>query len=454
MIVAGGTPAFAAEGDSLAVVSTGLTEGQAVGPRLIFHPVLTGDDLASVELFLNGKAVHTWTPVPTGLIFGSAANVSTPGVVPATVRLTDESGATAEATTDVRVDGDAPRPTAFSPAADATVHGSSVTFTPVGLPDDVAQVDLLNLSDSRVLATATAAPWSFTTALANTAGPLHLLLRFTDRAANSSTTDLYYKVDNLGPRVRIGWPWQNVVGAVPGGPNIGLTDSTTDTAGVDRVEWWSGGVQIPSIGTYDFGHTSRTIAFEVRAWDKLGNESITPVSVRVDATGPSVTSVTPAAGALLRGTYFHSTVKATDPSGLGWINVNGYSMDQPNSVVPLGKDGAKVWTWEVYDSFGNRSTLKRTVIVDNTKPALKVTKAPKNKAKVTGTVKVNASASDHNGVNRVELLVNGKVVAKDTKAGYTFSINPKKYGKTFKVQLRAYDRAGNSRTSSTYTWHR
>jgi hypothetical protein len=35
------------------------------------------------------------------------------------------------------------------------------------------------------------------------------------------------------------------------------------------------------------------------------------------------------------------------------------------------------------------------------------------------------------GVNRVQLLVNGKVAATDTKAGYSFKLNPKKYGKKF-----------------------
>jgi hypothetical protein len=69
------------------------------------------------------------------------------------------------------------------------------------------------------------------------------------------------------------------------------------------------------------------------------------------------------------------------------------------------------------------------VIVDNTRPALKVTKAPKSGAKVSGPVKITASATDRNGVNRVELVINGKVVARDVKAGYSFAIKAKKYGK-------------------------
>jgi hypothetical protein len=94
------------------------------------------------------------------------------------------------------------------------------------------------------------------------------------------------------------------------------------------------------------------------------------------------------------------------------------------------------------------------VIVDNTKPALTITSGPKNGAKVKGTVTVKASATDKNGISRVELLINGRLVAKDVKAGYSFAVNTKKYAKKIKIQLRAYDKAGNSRLTATRTWHR
>jgi hypothetical protein len=269
---------------------------------------------------------------------------------------------------------------------------------------------------------------------------------------------LSYSVDNQGPKITVGWPYgTTITGVVGGGSTTTPNVSAQDTAGVDHVEWWSEGALV-NTGTslvYGWGKISRTVAFEVRAFDRLGNESITPVTVRVDATGPTITSVTPTPGAFVRGTYYHSTVKASDPSGIGWGTLNGYGIDTTsNTVVPVGKDGTRVWTWIVYDSFGNPSTVKRTVTVDDTKPSLKVTSAPKSGAKVKGTVKVKASASDHNGVNCVELLINGKVVARDTTAGYSFSINTQKSGKKFTVQLRAYDKAGNSYTTSTRTWHR
>ncbi|GID95545.1 Ig-like domain-containing protein [Amorphoplanes digitatis] len=84
-------------------------------------------------------------------------------------------------------------------------------------------------------------------------------------------------------------------------------------------------------------------------------------------------------------------------------------------------------------------------------PTLSITKAPKSKAKVKGTVKVAVQAS---GIARVELLTNGKVIAKDTTSAYLLSVNPTKQPKTMKVRIRAYDKLGNVAYTGTRTWYR
>jgi Bacterial Ig domain len=81
--------------------------------------------------------------------------------------------------------------------------------------------------------------------------------------------------------------------------------------------------------------------------------------------------------------------------------------------------------------------VRRTVYIDNTAPSIAVTTAPKNNAKLTKKVTLKTKASDTYGVAKVQLLVNGKVAATDMKAGYEFTLNPKNYGKTFTVQMRA-----------------
>jgi hypothetical protein len=51
--------------------------------------------------------------------------------------------------------------------------------------------------------------------------------------------------------------------------------SAQDTARVGHVEWWSEGALVNTVTSlvYGWGTISRTVAFEVRAWDRLGNES-------------------------------------------------------------------------------------------------------------------------------------------------------------------------------------
>jgi hypothetical protein len=99
---------------------------------------------------------------------------------------------------------------------------------------------------------------------------------------------------------------------------------------------------------------------------------------------------------------------------------------------------------------GSLPTRWRTIRL----PARPAAHSARYGAKVSGTAKVMVSVSDRNGIGRIELLINGKVVAKDLEAGYAFSVNTKKYGKKIKIQLRAYDRAGNATTTATRTWRR
>jgi chitodextrinase len=108
--------------------------------------------------------------------------------------------------------------------------------------------------------------------------------------------------------------------------------------------------------------------------------------------------------------------------------------------------------WHAIDAAGNVGAVKRALIVDNKTPTVSIAKAPKNKATIAKTFKVTAKASDHNGITTVLLVINGKVVKTATTAGYTFTVNPKKYGIKFTVQVRAYDKAGNVKYSSTRTY--
>jgi len=464
LIVAGGGPALAAEAAPVAVTSTGLTDGQTVGSQSKFHPAWNTDaDVTKVSVYIDGEIAYTTKNWAAGLrVPLTPAQDGTRLLV--TVRAYDSTGAWAEASTTVIADETLPRASFFP--APGTLERGAFTITASDVSEDVAEIALVS-PDGVKVATVTSAPW--TIMYDSVAGPPGVHIAVTDRAGNTRQYPGYV-LDNTPPTIRELDFFGHPVGRVRGWTQISVPLS--DSSGVNHDEWRVDGVLAQSRPapanpnqwydgstlTYDFGTTQRTSTLQVLARDRAGNESTKTFTVVVDATGPSITSIAPANGTLLRGSQITSTMRATDPAGIAdAVLNNSYWADDPNHLtvaIPAGSDGRKALTWKVHDRLYNDSTITRYVIVDNTKPILKVTKAPKNGTKVKGTVKVTVSATDHNGINRVELLINGKIVAKGPTSGCSFSINTKKYGKKIRVQLRAYDNAGNRTSTTTRTWHR
>ncbi|MEV4636370.1 S8 family serine peptidase [Actinoplanes sp. NPDC049548] len=199
------------------------------------------------------------------------------------------------------------------------------------------------------------------------------------------------------------------------------------------------------------------------AVDKAGNYTYLTRTLVADNDPPSGGSVGPAGGTKVRGTFTSTVAGVTDASGVAkaelWANGKyvGADKNAPYALtVRTGTYTGKVTlTWKVTDRWGqSRNLPARIVAADNKPPTVSITRAPKNGARVKGTVKVHVKATDGNGIARVELVVDGKVVAKDATAAYILSLNTKKRRKTMKVQVRAYDHLGNVATTATRTWHR
>ena len=83
---------------------------------------------------------------------------------------------------------------------------------------------------------------------------------------------------------------------------------------------------------------------------------------------------------------------------------------------------------------------------DNIAPQVSITN-PTDGATVTrkANVSIMANASDNVGVTRVEFYVNGNLQCTDTTASYTCSWKvPNPPNRTYQIQARAFDQAGNS----------
>ncbi len=442
------------------ITSTGLTPGQLVGANKYFKPIITDNvGVTQVQVLLNGT-VHISinnTRAWSGAFLLNADALKDVTDLDVTVRAKDAAGNTSEATTRVLLDANVPTATA-TPATGTVMHPGPVTVTLAGVPDDIDKVTLYD--NNQPVEVRTEGPWTFTWNATEESTGLYFQLR--DKAGNLGYVYPSYLVDESAPVIGdlfFSAPYAGVR-TVGTGEVIGaageLGTTVTDKSPLSSTEWWVNGVLQGGSNRFDLRPdmtTGTSAVIEFRAVDNLGHEARKSFPVTIDRTGPVITSMTPANGAFVRGSSFRTTITASDPNGIGYTSVAGKA-NSNSVVIPIGADRQYAFTWLLIDRLGNRTTVKRVVTADNTLPTVAFSKAPANGAKLTKTTTITASASDRNGIARVQLLVNGVQVANDARAPYTFTLDPKKYGKTFTVRLRAYDRAGNIRYTSQRTYHR
>ena len=87
---------------------------------------------------------------------------------------------------------------------------------------------------------------------------------------------------------------------------------------------------------------------------------------------------------------------------------------------------------------------------DNVAPTVAITN-PANNANVArkSNVTITATASDNVGVTRVDFLINGALQCSDTAAPYSCGWRvPNPMGRTYQIQARAFDGAGNNATAT------
>ncbi len=181
--------------------------------------------------------------------------------------------------------------------------------------------------------------------------------------------------------------------------------------------------------------------------------------VTVAAPGSSILTTTNGGGyASVSGTSFSSPITA----GLAALILSvkpGLTAEQVVDILKQNSDDLGVAGFDQYFGYGRINAYKSLTAAggsapqpgDTTAPISAIT-SPANGASVTGTVTVNVSASDNTGISRVELYVNGTLLATETTAPYSFSWDTSASGTgTRYLKAVAYDLAGNSGESSPVT---
>nr|BFE67138.1 hypothetical protein GCM10020092_004390 [Actinoplanes digitatis] len=363
-------------------------------------------------------------------------------------------------------------PKVFAETAEFWVGGvTPVTFYP-GQGQDMSAVTGLTLfADGTEVGTDTAAPWGIDWDTRGFNGLVRLSTRATTDTGTSTTDGMTVDVDNNAPTgLTVRFPRRD--GYIGQGGELAV-DANDDTF-VTGSELIVGGVVVSSKdlaggGNLDLGWNVKLpngkTDMTVRVRDKVGNVTALTRSVTVDNDRPVITGST-TAGSAVRGSFKVTLTGYKDASPFVTFEA---LLDDPAMQRSYGQEGSPARSPSTAGTcrtgstrsagapstrLSNEGVLRRPLIVDNRAPAVSITKAPKNKAKVKKKFTVTAKATDTYGIAKVQLLVNGKVVTTDTKASYSFTVNPKKYGKKFTVRVRAYDKAGNVRYSSTRTYKR
>jgi hypothetical protein len=261
-----------------------------------------------------------------------------------------------------------------------------------------------------------------------------------------------------------------VSGAIPVRASVSIVGSLT-VAGVQfRLDGANLGAEDTS-APYSISWNTKTAGngthiLTAVARDVLGARwTSNPVAVTVsnDTTRPSVSITSPVNGATVSGAIA-VTAQASDTRGVAGVRfrLDGANLGAEDTSAPYSvswnttgvADGSHTLTAIARDAAGNTQTSAPVTVTvsngpapDTTPPSVSIT-SPANGATVSGTVTVNASASDNVGVVGVQILLDGVVRAVDTIAPYSVRWDTTTAGDgSHTLTAVAHDAAGNQTTS-------
>ncbi|KQV61294.1 MULTISPECIES: S8 family serine peptidase [unclassified Duganella] len=221
-----------------------------------------------------------------------------------------------------------------------------------------------------------------------------------------------------------------------------------------------GGLLFVSAGNYnrDEGFTPTTAMIPVSATasnDTRASFSSYGAFVALSAPGSGIYTTVKGGGyGGVNGTSFSSPIAAAVGALVMAANPS-LTADQVqdilfNTAVDLGTAGRDIYFgYGRVNAAGAVAAAMAAPLPDNVAPAVAMT-SPSGNSTVSGLVAIDVNASDNRAVTRVDLKVNGIVVASDTSVPFGFSWNSSGVANGINsLAAVAYDAAGNAGNSST-----
>ena len=199
----------------------------------------------------------------------------------------------------------------------------------------------------------------------------------------------------------------------------------------------------------DGSYTIKVTAYDVRG--RTGTEQIS-VNIKNTDDPPSVSIISPQNNSTVGG-QVTIQVSATDDRGIQKVE---FYIDNERKSTDLGSPYS--WVWDTtsysegqhtikviaYDTANNAAydeivvNVSKDIQTDNP-PSVQIT-SPQNGATISGQVTIQITASDDNGVSKVELYIDTTKLAELTSSPYTYSLNTNSYSNgTHIIKAIAYD---------------
>ena len=245
--------------------------------------------------------------------------------------------------------------------------------------------------------------------------------------------------------------------------NVTLTATASDADGtVAKVEFFQGVTLIATVTSAPYTFTVNNLAagaysFTARATDNL-NAATTSAAVAVTLTAnqpPTVSITAPANNTILAApATIVVTAIASDTDGtvakveiLNGATVLATLTSAPYTfTIPNAAAGTYVLTARATDDKGGVTTSTAVNVIVDTPPAVTLAANPPSGI-APATVTLTATATDADGIAKVEFLQGAAVIATLTAAPYTFTVNNLAVG-SYSFSARATDSLGVTTTSS------
>ncbi len=291
-----------------------------------------------------------------------------------------------------------------------------------------------------------------------------------DNSYGYGRINVHLAIDTANPTLALTAPAN---GATVGGAAVAISAHASDAlSGVQKVRFtMDGGAAVddttaPYATTWNTtGYSNGSHAVAAQATDNAGNVSTHSINVTVsnsESNPPTVNITSPPPGATLAGASITLAATASDDSGFQkvrfWAGSTylGYDSSFPYSKTwnsTLGLNGKYTIKAESVDIYNNTASQQFTVTVinpDSTPPTVSVT-SPLDAATVSGTTAIDASASDTQGLQKVQFWAGSTYLGYDASAPYTRSWDTTAFVNGQHVlRARAIDWANNW-TESTVT---